>query len=90
MERAHGYPNSVTPRGLVESRMRWKPHVRFGGRAGETDQPKDWHRAPVRSHLANAALDEVRRRTQQTTTGHRGRKHDPLYRIRRRLLVPCP
>lgn len=23
-------------------------HVRFGGRAGETDQPKDWHRAPVR------------------------------------------
>jgi transposase len=36
--------------------------------------------------LANAALDEVRRRTQQTTTGHRGRKADPLYRIRRRLL----
>jgi len=23
----------------VESRMRWKPHVRFGERAGETDQP---------------------------------------------------
>jgi transposase len=37
--------------------------------------------------LANAALDEVRRRTQQTTTGHRGRKDDPLYRIRRRLLA---
>jgi transposase len=37
--------------------------------------------------LANAALDEVRRRTQQTTTGHRGRKADPLYRIRRRLLA---
>lgn len=37
--------------------------------------------------LANAALDEVRRRTQHTTTGHRGRKHDPLYRIRRRLLA---
>jgi transposase len=37
--------------------------------------------------LANAALDEVRRRTQQTTTGHRGRKPDPLYRIRRRLLA---
>ena len=30
--------------------MRWKPHVRFGGRAGETDLPKDKHRAPVRSH----------------------------------------
>ena len=25
-------------RELVESRMRWKPHVRFGERAGETDQ----------------------------------------------------
>lgn len=37
--------------------------------------------------LANQALDEVRRRTQQTTLGHRGRKHDPLYRIRRRLLA---
>jgi transposase len=37
--------------------------------------------------LANAALDEVRRRTQQTTTGHRGRKADPLYGIRRRLLA---
>jgi transposase len=37
--------------------------------------------------LANAALDEVRRRTQQATTGHRGHKHDPLYRIRRRLLA---
>jgi transposase len=37
--------------------------------------------------LANAALDAVRRRTQQTTTGHRGRKADPLYRIRRRLVA---
>jgi transposase len=37
--------------------------------------------------LANQALDEVRRRVQQTTLGHRGRKPDPLYRIRRRLLT---
>jgi transposase len=37
--------------------------------------------------LANQALDEVRRRTQQATLGHRGRKGDPLYRIRRRLLA---
>jgi transposase len=37
--------------------------------------------------LANAALDEVRRRTQQASLGHRGRKPDPLYRIRRRLLA---
>ena len=37
--------------------------------------------------LANTALDEVRRRVQHTITGHRGRKDDPLYRIRRRLLT---
>ena len=41
--------------------MRWKPHVRFGGRAGETDPPRGGHRAPVRSHLATKALDKVRR-----------------------------
>jgi transposase len=37
--------------------------------------------------LANTAVDQVRRRTQQTTLGHRGRKHDPLYRIRKLLLT---
>ena len=37
--------------------------------------------------LANVALDDVRRRVQQDTLGHRGRKGDPLYRIRRLLLV---
>ncbi len=37
--------------------------------------------------LANAAVDDVRRRVQQDTLGHRGRKGDPLYRIRRLLLV---
>ena len=30
--------------------------------------------------LANDALDEVRRRVQNQTLGHRGHKHDPLYR----------
>ncbi len=35
--------------------------------------------------LANAALDECRRRVQDDTLGHRGRKHDPLYRCRRLL-----
>ena len=33
--------------------------------------------------LANDRLDQVRRRTQQETLGHRGRKGDPLYQIRR-------
>ena len=35
--------------------------------------------------LANAKLDECRRRVQNETLGHRGRKADPLYRIRRLL-----
>jgi transposase len=37
--------------------------------------------------LANTAVDQVRRRTQQATLGHRGRKRDPLYRIRKLLLT---
>ena len=32
--------------------------------------------------LGTAAVDEVRRRVQQEIHGHRGRKDDPLYRIR--------
>ena len=35
--------------------------------------------------LANACIDDIRRRVQRETTGHRGRRHDPLYRIRRLL-----
>jgi transposase len=37
--------------------------------------------------LGNVMVDDVRRRVQQETLGHRGRKHDPLYRIRRLLLT---
>lgn len=37
--------------------------------------------------MATQALDETRRRVQQDTTGHRGRKGDPLYRIRRPLTM---
>jgi transposase len=36
--------------------------------------------------LANMAIDDVRRRVQQDELGHRGRKGDPLYGIRRLLL----
>ena len=39
--------------------------------------------------LANRVIDDVRRRVQNTTTGHRGRKRDPLYRIRKLLLKAC-
>jgi transposase len=37
--------------------------------------------------LANRTVDDVRRRMQQHTTGHRGRSGDPLYGIRRLLLT---
>ena len=37
--------------------------------------------------IANRCLDQVRRRVQQTTLGHRGRKADPLYRIRKLMVT---
>jgi len=37
--------------------------------------------------LGTAAVDEVRRRVQQETLGHRGRKGDPLYGIR--MILRC-
>jgi len=67
-----------------------------------TLDPAAGYRAAMRQHLpnavrvvdhfhaiklANTAIDDVRRRVQQDTLGRRGHKHDPLYRIRRALLV---
>ena len=37
--------------------------------------------------LANQAITRCRQRTQAETTGHRGRKGDPLYGIRKLLLT---
>jgi transposase len=37
--------------------------------------------------VANRGVDQVRRRVQNETLGHRGRKHDPLYQIRKLLLT---
>src|SRR5271169_3289790 len=37
--------------------------------------------------VANRCIDKVRRRVQNETLGHRGRKADPLYRIRKLLLA---
>lgn len=39
-------------------------------------------------HLAADKLDECRRRVQSETLGHRGRRGDPLYGIRRSLVTP--
>ncbi|MFN2503321.1 MAG: transposase [Acidimicrobiales bacterium] len=87
MERGDDAGGRVVERhGFVESRMRWKSHVRFGGRAEETELSRDRHRASVRSHLANRAIDQVRRRVQNQTLQHRGHSGDPLYEIRRLLL----
>lgn len=42
--------------------------------------------------LANRMVDDVRRRVQHDTLGHRGRRDDPLYRVRRhpRSSMPTP
>jgi hypothetical protein len=45
----------------VESPVRGNSHAGFGGRPAETERPKGRHRAAGRPHLANQALDEVRR-----------------------------
>jgi len=37
--------------------------------------------------VANRCLDQVRHRVQNETLGHRGRRHDPLYRIRKLMLA---
>ncbi len=37
--------------------------------------------------VANRCVERVRRRVQNVTVGHRGRNHDPLYRIRKLLLT---
>ncbi|GAA4895892.1 hypothetical protein GCM10025789_11870 [Tessaracoccus lubricantis] len=37
--------------------------------------------------LTGEAVDKCRQRVQQATTGHRGRRGDPLYRARRTLLT---
>jgi transposase len=44
-----------------------------------TPTARHWSRTP------NSKLDECRRRVQNETVGHRGRKDDPLYRARRLL-----
>ena len=38
------------------------------------------------TRVANRMLDQVRRRVQNETMGHRGRKQDPLFRIRKLLV----
>jgi transposase InsO family protein len=37
--------------------MRWKPHVRFGRRAAETDRSRDRHRAAARPHTEHPTAE---------------------------------
>ncbi|MDF1595103.1 MAG: transposase [Acidimicrobiia bacterium] len=65
-------------------------HAGFGGRGRRNRHPQGrtaLRLRPLPVRLANQAIDDVRRRVQQQTLGHRGRKSDPLYRARRVLLT---
>jgi len=81
---------------LAERGTEWCTGVRLA-----TLDPAAGYRAALEEHLphavrvvdhfhaiklANTAIDDVRRRVQQATLGHRGHKGDPHYRARRVLL----
>ena len=77
---------------LAERGEDFRAGVRIGGwipsrdsKNAIDDQPRDATSVLDAFHivkLAGDALDEVRRRVQQDTLGHRGHKSDPLYQIR--------
>ncbi len=46
----------------VESPVRGDVHAGFGGRVGETDQPRGWHRAPARPYTFRFNRRHSRRR----------------------------
>ncbi|MGH3733524.1 MAG: ISL3 family transposase [Acidimicrobiales bacterium] len=75
----------------------WKERIRFGALDMSTAYAAVYSVTLPRAlqvvdafhcvQLANRCLDAVRRRVQSETTGHRGRRDDPLYRTRRVLLT---
>jgi len=78
-----------TGRGVVGRREGLATDLAESYRAGLQPAPRPC-RASGRSvhvvRVANRCLDTVRRRVQNELLGHRGRKNDPLYRIRKLLL----
>ncbi len=80
---------------LKDQPEEWKNHIRYA----TLDMSPAYravynvvlpHATQIADHfhvitLANRALDNVRRRVQNQTLGHRGHKNDPLYSIRRLL-----
>ena len=73
-------------------RSRWSPptspRATGAASAGHLDHTLPCRRpVPRRARAANRVVDKVRRRVQNETLGHRARKADPLYRIRKLLLA---
>ena len=74
----------------------WKERIRFGALDMSATYAAVYSVMLPKAHqvvdpfhvisLANRSLDAVRRRVQHEQTGHRGRRDDPLYRVRRVLL----
>src|SRR4029453_7143220 len=58
-------------------------HNRWTDKRGPVSVADPFHIVRV----ANRCVDQVRRRVQNETLGHRGRKRDPLFRIRKLLLT---
>jgi hypothetical protein len=72
-------------RGGVRFRLRLAHRERHRRRLRGALLDADTGRLGQVTKLANTKLDECRRRVQNETLGHRGRKSDPLYRCRRLL-----
>jgi transposase len=95
LEVVEGRSGTVLAQWLAERSEQWKAGVRtasldpFRGYATAlSTQLPDAVRVLDPFHVVRlglACLDEVRRRVQQDTLGHRGRARDPLYNIRRLL-----
>jgi transposase len=88
--------SATGPSAWLEARdQAWRQGIRFGvldlsGPYRKTFEDTLGHVTQVADpfhliRLANSKLDECRRRVQNETIGHRGRKDDPLYRARRLL-----
>ena len=75
----------------------WRHRITYGALDMSASYAAVYHVTLPRAHqvvdpfhvvgLANRTLDQVRRRVQTETLGHRGRKDDPLYRARRMLVM---
>lgn len=64
------------------------PHQGYANGADRRPAADRAGRGPLPRHQVGQRVDDVRRRVQQATTGHRGRKDEPLYRTRRLATRP--